>query len=538
MHTFTLPTVRSEPDARRMPDLVRRWTSALEHVRDPALRLRATLSLAAPLAGAQRAIVFDEERILAAAPGSAAATLQRLFERARRVLEDELISADTYVARIAPHRAERLALRWSEATAASVEVARAITASCAYALADRGVSYAAPAGLPDLAQTVERLHQLVHDARRMRRRFAVVYLVVETPGVLSVQDAREAIARRLRREVRANDHLGYAGDGAFLVLVGLDAGEAEAYPAAQRLLAAANAAGAPGSAGVAICPEDGVDAEDLIERAGAAALAAASDGDRQPHWYRESAGRVLAERARLRAQLDACDPGTLLAMVYQPVVDVQTGAVCGAHASSVWRDPGPAAGASPGRFLASESDRRARERLELWAIDRVAEACRGRDPMAPAIPIHLIVEARTDAVLEALARGFAGRAAARQIWIEIVGDAEQPHDVESFARRLRVLGAAVGVGAWRTAGAPFDVANGLLDFVTVDAGVDVHTLAGLAVASVLAPVVVAARVRDREHARWLARNGATAVRGDGIAAPMAFDTLVRWASDHPGALVP
>jgi EAL domain-containing protein (putative c-di-GMP-specific phosphodiesterase class I) len=124
----------------------------------------------------------------------------------------------------------------------------------------------------------------------------------------------------------------------------------------------------------------------------------------------------------------------------------------------------------------------------------------------------------------------------RRVWIEIVAaDGAAPGAVESFVRRLRALGAAVGVGAWRTSRPPFDgVDTGLLDFVTVADDAGARTLAGLALASMLAPVVIADGVGDAERMRWLARHGATAVRGDGLAPPMGLPELVRWARNQPG----
>jgi EAL domain-containing protein (putative c-di-GMP-specific phosphodiesterase class I) len=68
-----------------------------------------------------------------------------------------------------------------------------------------------------------------------------------------------------------------------------------------------------------------------------------------------------------------------------------------------------------------------------------------------------------------------------------------------------------------------------------DAG-DVRSLTALALASMLAPVVIAGGIASAERARWLARHGATAVRGDGLAEPMGLRELVRWASNQGGSV--
>ncbi|MDB5028682.1 MAG: hypothetical protein JWO66_2371, partial [Candidatus Eremiobacteraeota bacterium] len=93
-----------------------------------------------------------------------------------------------------------------------------------------------------------------------------------------------------------------------------------------------------------------------------------------------------------------------------------------------------------------------------------------------------------------------------------------------------------GVAAPRAARAPFDDAAGLLDFVTVDATHDVGTLAELALASVVAPTVIATGVGDAQRGRWLTRHGATALSGQGLAATMGLPQLVRWASELSGSV--
>jgi len=220
---------------QRSRNLARAWTSAFEHIPQSERRLNGILSLARSLADAHSAIIFDEGRVIAGVPGGPTGERsRRLFERARRLLEDELITPELYVARLAPERSERVALHWSEAGAGSLKVARAIAASCAWALDLHLAAGGPPVGLPDANATLDRLEQLAHGARRTKRSFAVVYVDVEAPA--SDKVVREAIARSLRRDVRANDHLGHLGGETYLALVSIDASEAEAYIAARRLL--------------------------------------------------------------------------------------------------------------------------------------------------------------------------------------------------------------------------------------------------------------------------------------------------------------
>jgi len=531
--------MRSDREAFPTRDLARAWTRAFDYVAEAELRLRAVLSVAGTLANAERAIVFSEDRILAVTPGGrASVAAQRLFERARRVLEDELVTPELYVARIAPDRPERVALRWRDPRPDTIEIARAIVASCGWAL-ERRVAARVPADLPDGGATLQRLEQLVHDARRMNRSFAVVYVDVEpSPASLEREAVRDAVARRLRREVRANDHLGHLGGDAYLALVALERGESEAYPAAQRLLVAAGAAAADActNVGVAICPQDGERPDDLVEKAGAAAMAAASVGGTRPYWFRESAGRELGERATLRARLREPDLSALLEVLYQPIVDANSGEPIAAAAIAAWRAADPPFAASPRACAGSETDPAAREALERWTIAVAASAQRSWRAAGLELQVHLSLSSPSESVLDAIATGFGGDGL-RGVLAELVPDGDaRGAGLDSVARRLRALGARVGVAAWRAARPPFDGSGGLLDFVTVDGGNDVRTLAELALASVVAPLVIATGADDPERVRWLARHGASALCGQGLAAPMPLEQLVRWARERRGSL--
>jgi EAL domain-containing protein (putative c-di-GMP-specific phosphodiesterase class I)/GGDEF domain-containing protein len=536
---YRLPAVRGDREGHPSRDLARAWTRAFDHVAEPELRLRAALSLARTLAGAERAIAFDEQHVLAAFPGDRdGAVTRRLFERARRVLADELVTPELYVARIAADRPERVAIRWRGPRGEGIEIARAIVAICGCVL-ERRPEDRAPANLPNGGATLQRLEQLVHDARRMRRSFAVVYLDVEPPEALTATEAgRDAVARRLRREVRANDHLGHLGGDAYLALVALDAGESQAYPAAQRLLrsAAAVSADATASVGVAICPEDGTQPEDLVEKAGAAAMAAASVGGVRPYWFRQSTGRELSRRATIGARLRDGDPSALLEVRYQPIFDAETGVPYALSAAAVWREPDAAYPVPPLAYLAGDPDRAAAAALERWTIATAAAAHRTWCAAGLDLPVHLALTIATDPVIEAVASGFSSDAMRSVLAELVIEPGASSAELDSCARRLHALGARIGVAAWRTSAAPFDGSSGLLDFVTVSGAHGVGTLAELALAGVVAPVVVATGVDDPEQARWLSRHGATALRGEGLAAPMPLDVLVRWASERGGTI--
>jgi predicted signal transduction protein with EAL and GGDEF domain len=529
-----LPAAPSGRETHPARDVARAWAGALDRIAEPALRVRAALAAAHALGIVQRAIVFDEGGLVAGIPGTATSVaVRRLLERARRVLEDEHAAPGLYVARLVPGRSERLALRWRDDGGDTLASARALAATCAWAL-HRAPADGAPGGLPDASATLSRLEQLVHDARRMRRAFAVVYVDVEAADRPLPRGSRDAVARRLRRAVRANDHIGHLGGDAYVALVSLHANESEAYPAAQRLLDAARAAGAGAgcaNAGVAVCPDDGVQPADLVEKAGAAAMAAASAGAAHPYWFREPAGHEFGERGAVRRRLREGDPGALFELRFDPIVDARSGAPWAFVAIATWRDA-TAHDVAPDAYLANDPDRAAREALERWTLTSAAEARRTWRAGGTEVDVAVRLSEPSDAAIAAIAKIFPGEAA-RALLVEIAAPAHVPPPaVEAFTRRLRALGVRTGVAASRATSAPFDGAGVLLDFITVDARRDVRAFAELALASVIAPHVVAEHVDDLERARRLARAGATGLRGRGLAAPLRLQELARWASDR------
>jgi EAL domain-containing protein (putative c-di-GMP-specific phosphodiesterase class I) len=202
-----------------------------------------------------------------------------------------------------------------------------------------------------------------------------------------------------------------------------------------------------------------------------------------------------------------------------------------------WRGAQPPGTLAPLRQLDGEADRGAREALERWTIARAAEALRAWHDAGLDLRLHLAVGEPTDAALEAIAAAFGSGDALRHLWLELTAQPGEPAPgLAAFARRLRALGAGVGAGAWRLSTPPIDAASGLIDFVTVDARGDLGTLAALALGSVVAPVVIAEGVSDPGRARWVVRHGATALRGDGLAAPLPAEELVRWTEDRRRSL--
>jgi len=509
------PEVRVESEPGESSGLlIRRVAAVFEQVPERD-RLRAVLALGPALAGVENAVVLVGDVVVAAFPGTVEGrAAERLHRRVRGVFETEQFVPPYYVARIGGRGQGRIAMRWGDAGEAVFHRAQAFATLCGWAL-DAADLARLPAIAADRTATLRRIEQLVRGALRGRRRFALLHVDIED-AVRTVGERGEALASGLRRVVRATDHVGYLGANAYAVLVAVDAHEIEAFVAAQRVLAAARERWCA-HVGVAVYPDDGARVEDLLEKASAAALAATSAGSGLPYWFREETGARLRRQAQGEKHLRDAAETQALSLRCRPAFDGYTGAVCGVFVEA----DGPEEPFPPVAPLG----RHVRGAIDSWTV---------RTAMALAMPspgprVYIRVAELTAELLEQLLGQSRSREGVRRLALALGCTEIDPAQLPAL-RQLRTLGIAIGMDAL-CAGA-FAQRGGVtpdLDFVTVDAGTHMGTLAALACGSILAPQVIVFGVTSLAEGRWLARHGATVLGGPGLAPDVA-------AADLPQAL--
>jgi diguanylate cyclase (GGDEF)-like protein len=190
----------------------------------------------------------------------------------------------------------------------------------------------------------ERLRRDFEAAVATRRPLSVVVIdldhfkrINDSHGHAEGDKALAAAAAQLRGVVRATDAAGRLGGEEFvLVLPGVDG--ARATEAAERARAALGEVRVQGrrlesSAGVASFPDDAADAAELLERADAALYAAKHAGRGQTRRYTAtlaSRPSLTDERREIEAVLATA--GAVIRPVFQPVLELATGRVCGYEA--------------------------------------------------------------------------------------------------------------------------------------------------------------------------------------------------------------
>jgi diguanylate cyclase (GGDEF)-like protein/PAS domain S-box-containing protein len=154
-----------------------------------------------------------------------------------------------------------------------------------------------------------------------------------------------AVSARLRACMRPDDTVARLGGDEFAVLLS-DLRPGESGHIAERILAALGASMNAGNhdlliqASIGLADNDtGSDADDLLRRADIAMYAAKELGKNRYLYYDSDLDARAVEHAQLAAELSHALERDELYLLYQPVVDLPTGALMGVEALVRWRHP-------------------------------------------------------------------------------------------------------------------------------------------------------------------------------------------------------
>ena len=292
----------------------------------------------------------------------------------------------------APHEAEWLARsqpmreRWLQRQAVAVEggvvvIVRDITER---KLAEQRIRHLAHhddlTGLPNRSLLRERLAQAIHEAARDGRGVGLAFidldgfkLVNDTLGHNAGDELLKVVGARMRRCLGCGDTLARFGGDEFVILLPDLADEpATLMPlletvrqaVTEPILVENQEVQVSASIGVAFYPRDGIDAGALMMHADVAMYRAKELGSNNVQLYASEMHASIEEKLMLleglRAALDSCAPDypgpCQFELLYQPKVDLRSGAVFGAEALIRWHHPEQGL-ISPLRFigLAEES---------------------------------------------------------------------------------------------------------------------------------------------------------------------------------------
>ena len=225
-------------------------------------------------------------------------------------------------------------------------------------------------GLPNRRQFDDALKAAIDAPPRAGAAHAV--LMLDLNGFKRINDihghpigdeALIQVAARLRMAVRGDDLIARLGGDEFAVLSRHVAGPEAATGLALRIMEYFEEAVPAGRGrhwlgigiGVALFPQDGSHARDLVRKADVALYRAKQEGHSAVHFFEQEMDVRLRERERLETDLRAAIGTAALRPFYQPLVDIRTGVIVGFEALARWNHP-ERGELEPARFIPIADD--------------------------------------------------------------------------------------------------------------------------------------------------------------------------------------
>jgi diguanylate cyclase (GGDEF)-like protein/PAS domain S-box-containing protein len=241
--------------------------------------------------------------------------------------------------------------------------------------------------LPNRLLLNDRISQMIALARRQKRPLAVMFLDLD--GFKHINDSLghaigdrllQSVSKRLTAGVRGSDTVSRQGGDEFVILLSEIAHPEDAARSARKILRSLNAGHQigehdlhiDGSIGISLYPEDGDDAETLIQNADTAMYHAKESGRNNFQFFTGKMNLKAMERQSLECALRRALDREEFSLHYQPKVNLDTGEITGVEALIRWQHPDRGL-ILPGQFVPIAEDCGLILQIGHWVL---REACR------------------------------------------------------------------------------------------------------------------------------------------------------------------
>ena len=419
-------------------------------------------------------------------------------------------------------------------------------------------------GLPNRRLLLDRLGQALSVADRGDAWLAVCYLDLDGFKPVNDQHGRDvgdlllrAVADRLQGTVGASDTVArWGGDEFALLLTGLSGIEAceerlelmlrqlaEPYQVQQHQLSVS------ASIGVALYPQDNVDADALLRHADQAMYLAKQRGRNRFQFFDPTTDDLAtAHRDRLRSIARALEEDELC-LVYQPIVDMRRGRVEAVEALVRWRHAEHGL-MLPSAFLPLIEGGDLIRQLDRWVLQRALEdlALWTRQGLSLRLHVNVSAHSLTEASfipsVESLIAAHPGLQP-EQVGLEILESAAL-EDLDAYTDVIR-NGSAAGLRfALDNFGSGYSSLTYFrhlpADIIKVDQGFVRNMLrdqddlriveAVIGLGRAFSRSIIGEGVESEAHGLMLLRFGCDLGQGNGIARPMPAEQVVPWLQSY------
>ncbi len=420
-------------------------------------------------------------------------------------------------------------------------------------------------GLPNRTLFHDRMNHALSGSQRRERLLAVG--ILDLDGFKAINDryghaagdlALQQVVARMQSTIRPRDTLARLGGDEFGLLLDDLENISQLETFCDRLLEAVRSplksehrfSNLSASLGFTLYPLDDSDGETLLRHADLAMYASKNKGGDRLTVYSTAMTEEAKWQSRVTRDLRNAVFREELFLLYQPQVDMPTGAVIGAEALLRWNHPERGL-LAPGEFLDALEDGPVSRRVGRYVIEKALDQVVAWQNQGLCLRVavnigthHLLAPEFVDEMHSIL---ISHPIAAKMLEIEVtettaIADLSAARDVLAACRNL---GVTVALDDFGTGNAPLSYLQTLpADSVKIDRGFvsdilnnpkDTAVVAGVITsARLLGLDVIAEGVESQEHGYLLLQLGCRRAQGYVIAKPMAGKIIPNWVSSYRG----